>query len=143
MNNLSKKDILILEGWCCGCPSLEKNFLNKNLNKLEMEEDKNKIWRNHYNNRLDNDYKKLFSRFDKIIYLKASSFKFVLRWRLKQEKMNKTSRKNIVKMNKKNILYFISHYEKITKWMIKKLPIIANLVININEKQEITKIRFN
>ena len=139
----NKKDILILEGWCCGCPKLEKKFLNKDINKLEMQEDKNRIWRNYYNNNLDNEYKKLFKLFDKTIFLKAPSFNFVLNWRLKQEMTNKSSDKYQIRMNKKEILYFISHYEKITKWMIKKLPNIANLVVSINKKQEITKIKFN
>ena len=139
----NKKDILILEGWCCGCPKLEKKFLNKDINKLEMQEDKNRIWRNYYNNNLDNEYKKLFKLFDKTIFLKAPSFNFVLNWRLKQEMTNKSSYKYQIRMNKKEILYFISHYEKITKWMIKKLPNIANLVVSINKKQEITKIKFN
>ena len=116
----NKKDILILEGWCCACPPLEKNFLNKNINKLEKE-DINNTWRNYYNKKLNSDYKCLFKMFDKTIFIKAPSFDYVLNWRLKQEKMNNSKNKNQVKMNKMEILYFISHYEKITKWMFKKL----------------------
>ena len=138
----NKKDILILEGWCCGCSPLEKKFLNKNINKLE-EKDKNNIWRNYYNNKLNSDYKSLFKMFDKTIFLKAPSFNFVLNWRLKQEKMNTSKNKNQIKMNKKEILYFISHYEKITKWMFKKLTHEADLVLKINQKQEIIKSKFN
>ena len=138
-----KKDILILEGWCCGCPPLEKKFLYKNINQLERLKDEDKIWRNYFNQYLSNEYKKLFKTFDKIIFMKAPSFKFVLKWRLKQEKMNNSNHKNQKKMNEKEILYFISHYEKITNWMIKKLPSVADLVININSKQEITTNKFN
>ena len=138
----NKKDILILEGWCCGCSPIEKKFLNKNINKLE-EEDTNNIWRNYYNNKLNSDYKSLFKMFDKTIFLKAPSFNFVLNWRLKQEKMNTSKNKNQIKMNKKEILYFISHYEKITKWMFKKLTHEADLVLKINQKQEIIKSKFN
>ena len=139
----NQKDILILEGWCCACPPIEKKYLDKNINKLETLEDKDRIWRIYYNNNLNNEYKRLFKMFDKVIFLKTPSFKFVLNWRLKQEKMNKSNKKNQIKMNKKEILYFISHYEKITKWMIKKLPHIANLVVSINHKQEIIKTKFN
>ena len=134
----NKKDILLLEGWCCGCPPLEEKYLNRNINKLESLEDKDRIWRNYFNMNLHNEYKKLFKIFDKIIFLKTPSFKFVLKWRLKQEKMNISDNKNEMKMNKKDVLCFISHYEKITKSMITKLPHIANLVVYINEKQEIT-----
>ena len=138
----NKKDILILEGWCCGCPPLEKKFLKKNINKLE-EEDINNIWRNYYNKKLNSDYKFLFKMFDKTIFLEAPSFNFILNWRLKQEKMNNSSNRNQIKMNKRQILYFISHYEKITKWMLKKLTHKADLVLKINQKQEIIKTKFN
>lgn len=137
-----KKDILILEGWCCGCPPLEKKFLDKNINELERLEDKDRIWRNYFNRNLDNEYKKIFKIFDKIIFMEAPSFKFVFNWRSKQEKMNNSNYKNYKRMSKKELLYFISHYEKITKWMIKKLPNTADLVININNKQEIIKNKF-
>ena len=46
-------------------------------------------------------------------------------------------------MNKKELIYFIAHFEKITKWMFKKLPRIADLSIDINEKQKITKLKYN
>ena len=81
--------------------------------------------------------------FDDILFLKAPSFKFVLSWRVRQEKMNQSKNKSSKKMSTKEIKYFISHYEKITKWMLKKMPKISNLVINVNEKQELYKIKFN
>ena len=47
-NKLNKKkkinkkcDLLILEGWCCGCSSLDKNYLSKNINYIEENFDKN------------------------------------------------------------------------------------------------------
>ena len=39
--------------------------------------------------------------------MEAPSFKFVLNWRLKQEKMNNSNYKNHKRMNEKEILYFI------------------------------------
>jgi len=138
-----KKDILLLEGWCCGCPPVEKKFLNNNINDLEINEDKKYIWRNYFNRHLNNEYKDLFNMFDKIIFFKAPSFKFVLNWRLKQEDMMASKKNNQLKMNKKEVLYFISHYEKVTKWMIKRLPHLAGLVINIDKNQVIKKIKFN
>ena len=138
-----KKNILILEGWCCGCPPLDEAYLYKNINRLEFTEDKDFIWRKNINKSLNNEYKKLFKMFDDILFLKAPSFKFVLSWRIRQEKMNKSKNKSSKKMSTKEIKYFISHYEKITKWMLKKMPRISNLVINVNEKQELYKIKFN
>ena len=133
-----KSDILILEGWCCGCPPLKKHYLFKDINNLEKEKDKTKIWRRKYNQILKDEYSSVFKLFDEIIYLKAPSFKFVFNWRMKQENMLRS--KNKKKMRKTEIKEFISHYEKITKWMMKVLPEKANMIIYANEKQKIKKL---
>jgi len=135
-----KADILILEGWCCGAKPIIKNYLHKDINMLEKHKDKNKIWRNYYNNKLKNEYTQLFNMFDKTIFLKAPSFNHVLKWRLKQEKMNKLKSINQKKMNKKNLIQFIQYYEKITKWMLKILPSKTDLLVKIDKNQKITSI---
>ena len=40
----SKKNMIFLEGWCCGCPPLSNSFLQKNLNNIEKT-DSEYIWR--------------------------------------------------------------------------------------------------
>ena len=134
-------EILILEGWCCGSPHIKKDYLYKNINSLEKKFDKKYVWRNYYNNKLKNEYNKIFKEFDNLIYFKASSFKNVKKWRLLQE--NKLKKQNNSKkggMNKKEVEVFIKHYEKITKWMIKKLPEKANLTFLIDKNFKIKKI---
>ena len=66
-----KCDLLILEGWCCGCRNIDKNYLFKNINTLEKKFDNNYTWRKFYNNKLKNEYKSLFNLFDETIFLKA------------------------------------------------------------------------
>ena len=52
--------------------------------------------------------------------------------------------KNILSgMSAKEIANFIEHYEKITKWMLKEMPALANLVLYVNKDQKILKIRKN
>ena len=138
-------NFLLLEGWCCGCPPLDKKYLNENINKIEQKEDEKKIWRNYYNDKLKNEYKNLFKSFDKTIFLKAPSFGYVLNWRSKQEKKNISTNQSRgkSKMNNKEIVRFISHYEKITKWMFRELSKNADVVLRINTKQEIIKSKFN
>jgi len=134
-------EILILEGWCCGSPYIKKDYLYKNINSLEKKFDKKFIWRNYYNNKLKNEYEKIFKQFDNLIYFKASSFINVKKWRLLQE--NNLKKQNNTKkggMDKKQIEMFIKHYEKITKWMIKKLPERANLTFLIDKNFQIKKI---
>ncbi len=135
-----KNDIIILEGWCCGSPSIYKKYLKKNINILEKKFDKKFIWRNYYNNKLNNEYSELYKKFDKLIYFNAPSFSYVFNWRLKQEKNMKITKNSKQGMNKKEIAEFIQHYEKITRWMMKVLPIKADLTAYINANQNITKI---
>ena len=52
----------------------------------------------------------------------------------------KITKKTKEGMDKKEIDEFIQHYEKITKWMLKVLPIKADLTAYINTNQNITKI---
>ena len=47
------------------------------------------------------------------------------------------------RMNRHNIIDFIEHYEKITKWMLKTQVNKADLVIKVNKKQQIKSINYN
>ena len=132
-------NILILEGWCCGSNYINKEYLYKNINNLEKKFDKNFKWRNYYNNKLKNEYKKLFDMFDKKIFIKAPSFKYVLDWRLKQEISNSSSSKFSKKMDVQEIREFLQYYEKITKWMLKESNNNSDFLIFVNKNQKIYK----
>tara|TARA_B100000029_G_C17577636_1_gene958660 strand:- start:1569 stop:2438 length:870 start_codon:yes stop_codon:yes gene_type:complete len=135
-----KKDILVLEGWCCGCKPIEKKYLLKNINQIEKIDQQFK-WRKYYNKELKTNYKKIFNKFDTFIYYKIPNFKCVFNWRLKQEKnLNKTKNKLNKYMKENEIKKFIMYYEKITKWMIKTSPEKSDLLIKINKNNEIKKI---
>ena len=137
----TNNDILLLEGWCCGCPPISQNYLLKSINDLEKVKDKNKKWRKIYNQKLKYDYANLFKRFNAIIYIKPPSFSQVVNWRFKQEKMMRKKNVNTNFMDKKQIEDFVKYYEKITKWMIKKMPSISNLIIFVDKKQKIKKLK--
>ncbi len=132
-------NILILEGWCCGSNYINKEYLYKNINNLEKKFDKNFKWRNYYNNKLKNEYKKLFDMFDKKIFIKAPSFKYVLDWRLKQEINNSSSSRFSKKMDVQEIKEFLQYYEKITKWMLKESNNNSDFLIFVNKNQKIYK----
>ena len=138
--SINKADILLLEGWCCCCLPIDNKYLFKNINKLETDLDKNNIWRNFYNNKLQNDYKKIFKLFDLKIYMQPPSFKYVYKWRANQERRNLSKSVNKKYMNKKQLDKFIQHYEKITKWMMKTMPAEADMLIKVNKNQMIKKI---
>ena len=135
---ISKKNLVFLEGWCCGSAPVPVRLLNKNINKIEII-DKNLSWRNYYNNKLNREYSELFDKFNYLIYFNIKNFNYVFDWKLKQErKLAKFSKINI---NKKNIKNFVYYYEKITRWMIQDVPKRANLIININKNQYINSLK--
>ena len=139
----TKFDILILEGWCVGCPPISRKYLLSNINTLERQFDKAGKWRKYYSKQLKTKYSMLFQKFDSLIYLKAPSFKHVLSWRKKQEnhlrKLNKKDKSS--GMSTKEIANFIQYYEKITKWMLREMPNLADIVLYVNKDQKISKIK--
>jgi len=144
-----KLDVFILEGWCVGARPEENNRkLKKTINLLETYEDKNCKWRFAVNQQLKNDYKKLFSFIDLMIYLKVPNFNKVLTWRGLQEKKLAYSRKNISKnknkiMSESEIKRFIMFYERITKKMLIDMPKFADIVVPISSNHQPKKIILN
>ena len=140
---LKKPDIVIFEGWCVGAKPQKNIDLKKPVNELEKKEDKNLIWRKKVNDELKNDYKKIFSLIDDLIFLKVPSFNHVYKWRLLQEKKLKNTSKGKKIMNAKDIKRFIMFYERITRNMIETLSLQARVLIDIDEKHRLKSIKFN
>tara|TARA_B100001939_G_C16853370_1_gene578488 strand:- start:120 stop:1037 length:918 start_codon:yes stop_codon:yes gene_type:complete len=138
-----KPNIVIFEGWCVGASAQKNKDLISPINKLEKYKDKKKIWRQKVNLKLRKDYKKIFDLIDKLIFLKIPSFKYVLKWRLLQEKKLRITRKGNKTMNDKQVENFIMYYERITKHMLKTLPKDADAVISIDSKHRLKSIKFN
>ena len=138
-----KPNIVIFEGWCVGVTAQKKKDLINPINKLEKHKDNKKIWREKVNFELKKNYKKIFNFIDKLIFLKVPSFKYVLKWRLLQEKKLRITSKGNKTMSDKQVQNFIMYYERITKHILKTLPKKAEVVINIDEKHRLKSIKFN
>jgi len=142
-NIKEKPEVVILEGWCVGAKPQTNLLLKKPINILEKYEDKDLIWRKHVNHKLKKEYKKLFAMIDYFIFMKIPYFNMVFKWRLLQErKLKKMShtKKKIMSYNK--IKRFIMFYQRITLQMLKDMPKIASVVLSLNDKHQINKIRF-
>ena len=123
--------------------SQKKKDLIIPINELEKQKDKKKIWRRQVNLELKKNYKKIFNLIDKLIFLKAPSFKFVFRWRLLQEKKLRITNKGNKTMTNKEVKNFVMYYERLTKHMLKTLPKKAGTVISIDENHRLKSIKFN
>ena len=134
--------VIIFEGWCIGARHQKDRDLKKPLNFIEKKYDTNLKWRKKVNNQLKNNYKKLFNKMDKLVYLKAPSFNHIFQWRLQQEQKLKLTSKNKKTMSKSKIREFIMFYERITKHMMKDFSNISDLTIFLDKKHRSKKMNF-
>ena len=135
-----KPDVIIFEGWCVGAKAELNKTLKKSINSLEKSNDQKLIWRKYVNHQLRNDYKKLYSQLNCMIYLKAKNFILLQKWRLKQENklwlMTKKSSKHKI-MNKGDVINFMQTYQRVTENMFKKMPKYASIILNLNSNHQI------
>ena len=138
-----KADIVIFEGWCVGATPQKNKDLIVPINILEKEKDKKRIWRNYVNKELKTNYKKIFKLIDTTIFLKVPSFEHVYKWRLLQEKKLNIISKGKKIMTKKEIKNFIMFYERLTKYMLKRLSKKVKFLINVDTKHRLKSIKVN
>jgi len=142
--NVKKKpEIVILEGWCVGAKPQTNSLIKKPINVLEKNEDRDLRWRKYVNEKLKNEYKKLFAMIDNYLFIKIPNFDVVLRWRFLQEKkLKKRSHLKKKVMSYKEIKRFIMFYQRITLQMIKDLSKSASVVMIMKKNHKISKILF-
>ena len=138
-----KPNIVIFEGWCVGIDHQKNKDLIIPINKLEKEKDKNRNWRIKVNKEFKNNYQKIFNLIDKLIFLRVPNFKYVLKWRLLQEKKLRINSNGKKTMNDTQVRNFIMFYERITKHMIKILPKKTDTLINLDTQHRLKSIKFN
>ena len=136
---VNKADLIILEGWCVGTKPVEPSYLKKNINELEKKSDPDMIWRTSYNQALI-EYQKLFNKFNYYIFIKLPDWKYVIKWKYKQE-LNLRSLRSDNHLKKKLYL-FIQYYEKLSKWMSITCPDICNILITLDKNQKMKKITY-
>lgn len=136
-------DIIIFEGWCLGAEAQSTAELQRPINQLEQEEDRDTSWRNYVNQKLEREYKELFGQIDFMIMLKAPSFECVLNWRTEQEEklakkeLQEDTSTNKKAMTKLEIKRFISHYQRITEQLLVSLPDKADVILELDKQRQI------
>ena len=138
----NRPNIIIFEGWCVGARHQKDSELKNPLNPIEKIHDLNLVWRRTVNYYLKNQYKKLFNKLDKLIYLKAPDFDWVFKWRLHQEEKMKLTSKDKKIMSKSEVRNFIMYYERLTKHMMRDLKNISDLTVYLDTKHRSKKMKF-
>lgn len=123
----SPVDVVIFEGWCVGARAQGAAALATPVNDLEREGDPDGTWRTYVNEQLDGPYLKLFERLHELVLLQPPSFDVVLGWRAEQEaKLRARTGKG---MTDEELVRFVQHYERLTRWILAEMPERAHLVV--------------
>ncbi|HEY8604447.1 kinase [Tsuneonella suprasediminis] len=131
-------DVLLFEGWCVGATEVARDDLATPVNALEADEDPAGHWRTAVNDFLAGQYQALFRRIDRLILLAAPGFEVVHQWRVEQERtlarrLVEEGRDSALIMSDAEIARFISHYERITRSILKTMPSHADLVVYLDK----------
>ena len=129
-------DVVLFEGWCVGARAQGAAALANPVNALEAEEDPKGVWRTYINEQLDGPYQELFGRMQELVMLKAPSFEVVLAWRTEQE--HKLRARTGGGMTDAEVARFISHYERLTRWILTEMPERARWVVSLDENRKPT-----
>ncbi|WP_198411217.1 phosphoribulokinase [Marinimicrobium alkaliphilum] len=134
--------VILLEGWCLGAVPEPDGALAKPYNALERESDPEGLWRTSVNRALA-DYQPWFSQLDCLVMLKAPSFEQVYEWReLQEQKLRaRLSPEELAHsrvMSPAQVAHFISHYERLTRWMLDEMPARADVVIALDAEHRVT-----
>jgi D-glycerate 3-kinase len=126
-------DIILFEGWCVGAVAQPDKDLQTPINSLEVEEDKQGIWRGYVNDKLGHEYAAWFAWIDTLVYLQVPSFDQVFAWRKKQERQTFQGKG----MSDAELMRFIQHYERLTRWNMQTMPDLADMVLQLDNKHHI------
>ena len=129
-------DIVLLEGWCIGCPPAEGD-ITEPVNRLEREEDVEGHWRLAVDQALAGEYAQLFDRLQGLVMLRVPSMEQVFEWRGLQEQKLAQTRAGVGVMDSAALERFIQHYERLTRRALQHLPAHVDYLLDIDARHHI------
>lgn len=107
---------ILIDGWCLGAKSEDLSVLESGLNRLELEQDQDGVWREAVERFTGGAYKELAETLDKRVFLRAPGFETVLDWRCEQEEGLRG--RALTPKECTAIADFIQYFERLTRRMI-------------------------
>jgi len=133
--------IILFEGWCVGATPQPVTELTEPVNRLEDLEDPAGLWRSYVNQQLAGPYRELFARLDLLLMLQVPDWQQVYRWRRKQEQQLLAGNPGGTGiMDDQALQRFIMHYERLTRHQLTEMPTRADLLLQLDTEQRITRI---
>lgn len=134
-------DLVLFEGWCVGATPETTEALATPVNRLEAEEDRDRVWRRHVNDQLAGPYAALFARLDRLVMLRPPSFDLVVENRLLQErKLRELQVPGARAMSDAEVRHFVCHYERLTRHLFRTLPAMADILVTIDAGSDVAGI---
>jgi D-glycerate 3-kinase len=129
--------LIILEGWCVGVGAQTGAGLVRACNRLERDEDADGRWRRWVNDRLADDYARLWRRLDRLVVLQAPAFGYSARWRAEQEHRLAQQRPGAARLIDDSALDgFLQHFERIARHALATLPATADVLVALDRTHE-------
>lgn len=130
-------EVILFEGWCVGARPQAEAALAAPVNALEREEDAGGAWRAYVNAALAGPYRRLFAPIGYQVLLQAPGFEAVLDWRREQEaklraRLAAEGRDQGLAMDDAGVARFISHYERLTRWILSEMPARADRLLKMD-----------
>lgn len=137
-----QQDLVIFEGWCVGCRAQPEQELLIPHNQLEAKEDSRGVWRRYVNRAIGEYESRLWSLLDSLVMLRVPSFEQVYEWRTEQEcKLCQELGEKTELADPDKMRHFISHYERLTRYMLEEMPQRADLLMELNAEHRVYAMR--
>ncbi len=126
-----RPDLIVFEGWFLKVPPEDADNLREPLNTLEREADPDGAWRAWCNRALAS-YAPLWSRIDRLLFLKGPDFAVVPEWRWQQEAALQAAHPRRNAMRRDGVERFVRFFERVSRQALRTLPAIADRTIRID-----------
>jgi len=135
---LQQLDLLIIEGWCLGCPAQSAAQLRNAVNQQEQQLDADGRWRHYVNQQLAGRYQQYFQLLQYLLYVKAPDWQAVCRWRQRQEQQ--LWRAQGQGMTDVQLANFMASFQRLTEHGWQQLPQLADICWPLDQQQRIQRI---
>lgn len=128
-------DLVVFEGWFLKTPPEPPEALLEPINALERDEDPDSIWRAYCNTSLARDYRPLWWRLDRLLWLHGPGFEVVSGWRWQQEETLQALHPTRRTMTRAQVGHFVQFFERVSRQAWKHLPTIADVTRRVDAQR--------
>lgn len=132
----ARVDLVLLEGWFLFATPEAEAALAKPLNRLERDQDSERVWRRYCNDALKK-YESIWKRIDRSLFLQGPGFDQVKQWRWQQEECLQAANPNRKAMTKQEVEEFVLLFERTSRNVFSKLPKLVDRVVQLDKNRSL------